>query len=103
MDDINVVISGAAGEGIQTIGDLLTRAVALHGYPVFSWQEYESRIRGGENRYSIRIGDIPINAPLTQADVQLALNKASLEKYRNLVKERFTDIPFFPGRNMSRA
>jgi 2-oxoglutarate/2-oxoacid ferredoxin oxidoreductase subunit alpha len=87
MDDINVVISGAAGEGIQTIGELLTRAVAVHGYPVFSWQEYESRIRGGENSYSIRIGENPANAPLTKADVLLALNKASLEKYRNLVKE----------------
>lgn len=87
MDDINVVISGAAGEGIQTIGELLTRAVAFHGYPVFSWQEYESRIRGGENSYSIRIGEKPVNAPLTNADVLLALNKASLEKYRNLVKE----------------
>jgi 2-oxoglutarate/2-oxoacid ferredoxin oxidoreductase subunit alpha len=87
MDDINVVISGAAGEGIQTIGELLTRAAAVHGYPVFSCQEYESRIRGGQNSYSIRIGEKPVNAPLTKADVLLALDKASLEKYKNLVKE----------------
>jgi 2-oxoglutarate/2-oxoacid ferredoxin oxidoreductase subunit alpha len=86
MDDINVVISGAAGEGIQTVGELLTRAAAVQGYPVFSWQEYESRIRGGENSYSIRIGEKPVNAPLAKADVLLALNKTSLEKYRNLVK-----------------
>jgi 2-oxoglutarate/2-oxoacid ferredoxin oxidoreductase subunit alpha len=87
MDDINVVISGAAGEGIQTIGELLTRAVAVHGYTVFSWQEYESRIRGGENSFSIRIGEKPANSPLTNADILLALNKQSLEKYKGLVKE----------------
>jgi 2-oxoglutarate/2-oxoacid ferredoxin oxidoreductase subunit alpha len=87
MDDINVVISGAAGEGIQTVGELLTRAVAVHGYSVFSWQEYESRIRGGQNSYSVRISENPANAPLTKADILLALNSASLEKYKNLVKE----------------
>jgi 2-oxoglutarate/2-oxoacid ferredoxin oxidoreductase subunit alpha len=87
MDDINAVISGAAGEGIQTVGELLTRAVAVQGYCVFSWQEYESRIRGGENSYSIRIGERPVNAPLAKADILLALNKKSVEKYKGLVKE----------------
>jgi 2-oxoglutarate/2-oxoacid ferredoxin oxidoreductase subunit alpha len=87
MDDINVVISGAAGEGIQTVGELLTRVAAVHGYSVFSWQEYESRIRGGQNSYSIRISEKPANAPLTKADILLALNRDSLEKYKNLVKE----------------
>ena len=64
MDDINVVIAGAAGEGVQTIGDMLANVAAVQGYPVFSWKEYESRIKGGSNSYSIRIGEKPINAPL---------------------------------------
>jgi 2-oxoglutarate/2-oxoacid ferredoxin oxidoreductase subunit alpha len=88
MDDINVVIAGAAGEGIQTVGELLTKAVAAHGYAVFSWQEYESRIKGGKNRYSIRIGETPVNTPLTNADVLLALNRESLDKYKNLVNDK---------------
>jgi 2-oxoglutarate/2-oxoacid ferredoxin oxidoreductase subunit alpha len=87
MDDINVVISGAAGEGIQTVGELLTRTAAIHGYSVFSWQEYESRIRGGQNSYSIRISEKMVNAPLTKADILLSLNSESLDKYKNLVKE----------------
>ena len=57
MKDFNVVISGAAGEGVQTIGDVLADTVSAHGYAVFTWQEYESRIRGGQNSYSIRIGE----------------------------------------------
>jgi 2-oxoglutarate ferredoxin oxidoreductase subunit alpha len=87
MQDINVVITGAAGEGIQTIGAIVSQTVLAQGYAVFSWQEYESRIRGGQNSFSIRISDQPDNAPLTEADVLLALNAGAVEKYRPMIKE----------------
>ena len=87
MDDINVVIAGAAGEGVQTIGDMLANVAAVQGYPVFSWKEYESRIKGGSNSYSIRIGEKPTNAPLMSADILLALNMEALDKYKGLLKE----------------
>ena len=48
MEDINVVIAGAAGEGVQTIGEILGNTISAQGYAVFSWQEFESRIRGGQ-------------------------------------------------------
>jgi 2-oxoglutarate ferredoxin oxidoreductase subunit alpha len=87
VEDINVVIAGAAGEGVQTVGEILARTVSAQGYAVFSWQEYESRIRGGQNSYSIRIGGHPQNAPLLRADVLLALNEGAVKKYASLLKE----------------
>jgi 2-oxoglutarate ferredoxin oxidoreductase subunit alpha len=57
------------------------------GYAAFTWQDYESRIRGGQNRYSIRISEQPHNAPLTEADVLLALNAGAVEKYSPLIKK----------------
>jgi 2-oxoglutarate ferredoxin oxidoreductase subunit alpha len=59
MEDLNVVIAGAAGEGVQTVGQVLAETIAGHGYAVFAWQEFESRIRGGQNRFSIRISEEP--------------------------------------------
>jgi Pyruvate/2-oxoacid:ferredoxin oxidoreductase gamma subunit len=87
MEDINIVIAGAAGEGIQTIGDVLSETLSAQGYAVFSWKEYESRMRGGQNSYSIRIGDNARNAPLMEADVLLCLNKGSADKYESLLKK----------------
>jgi len=87
MDDINVVIAGAAGEGVQTIGDLLSETVSAQGYAVFSWKEYESRIRGGQNSYSVRIGERAKNAPIIGADVLLCLNRGAVEKYESLVRQ----------------
>jgi len=85
MKDINVVVAGAAGEGIQTVGDFISNLAAAQGYAVFSWKEYESRIRGGTNRYSIRIGEQARNAPLMGADVILAFNRTAAGKYREIL------------------
>ncbi len=88
MEDLNVVIAGAAGEGIQTLGEVLANTLVAQGYAVFTWKEYESRIRGGLNSYSVRIGQTTNNAPLFKADVLLALNERAVEKYHGLLKEK---------------
>lgn len=87
MEDLNVIIAGAAGEGVQTVGEILAQTLISRGYAVFTWKEYESRIRGGQNSYSIRVGEKPRNAPLFQADILLALNGGALEKYRGRVRK----------------
>lgn len=92
MEDLNIVITGAAGEGVQTVGETLARTISAQGYAVFAWQEYESRIRGGQNSYSIRIGEGIQNAPLMGADVLLTLNQGVVKKYQPLLKEGGTLI-----------
>ncbi|MGM0665020.1 MAG: 2-oxoacid:acceptor oxidoreductase subunit alpha [Thermodesulfobacteriota bacterium] len=87
MEDLNVIIAGAAGEGVQTVGEVLASTLISQGYAVFTWKEYESRIRGGQNSYSIRVGEKPRNAPLFQADILLALNEGAVKKYRERVRE----------------
>lgn len=55
--DISVRVAGEAGQGIETIGGLLTRAFASMGLYVFTTETYMSRIRGGLNWMDIRIAD----------------------------------------------
>ncbi|KAF5411534.1 MAG: 2-oxoglutarate synthase subunit KorA [Candidatus Methanogasteraceae archaeon] len=85
--DANIVISGAAGQGIQTIGYIIAKTASKSGYNVFSWQEYESRIRGGSNSFRIRVSDGIVNTPLARADIFLPLDKNSRSKYLSLLKE----------------
>ena len=47
--DVSIVLCGEAGQGIQTVEEILIQAVKLGGYNVFSSKEYMSRIRGREN------------------------------------------------------
>jgi len=86
MEKLNVVIAGAAGEGVQTVGEVLAETIAGHGHAVFAWQEFESRIRGGQNSYSIRISEKPVNAPAMRADILLALNDGASMKYGPLIQ-----------------
>jgi 2-oxoglutarate ferredoxin oxidoreductase subunit alpha len=106
MVDLTIVIAGAAGQGVQTIGYVLAKTAAGAGYNVFAWQEYESRVRGGCNSYRIRVSDTPANSPLILADILVALNAESKRKYRPLLKtegilideqengERVITVPF---------
>jgi len=81
MLDLNVVIAGAAGEGVQTIGDVVSRSLLALGYPVFTTQEFESRIRGGTTSYRVRVSDVVRNAPRHEADLLLALNPEAQTHY----------------------
>lgn len=81
MCDLSIFIVGAAGEGIQTIGDVVARALLRSGISVFTTKEYESRIRGGNSSYRIRASGP--NAPRHDADVLLSLNLEAAAHYEN--------------------
>ncbi|MBW2675361.1 MAG: 2-oxoacid:acceptor oxidoreductase family protein, partial [Deltaproteobacteria bacterium] len=53
-DDISIVLCGAAGQGVQTVEQLLTHAFKHAGFNLFSTKEYMSRVRGGSNSTQLR-------------------------------------------------
>jgi 2-oxoglutarate ferredoxin oxidoreductase subunit alpha len=87
MRELSLFLVGAAGEGIQTIGDAVARCFLAHGYPAFVVNEFESRIRGGNSSMRVRVGDEPRNAPTEAADILLAVNSVALEYYRGALRE----------------
>jgi 2-oxoglutarate ferredoxin oxidoreductase subunit alpha len=84
--DRSIVVAGAAGEGIQTIGDVVARCFLVHGYAVFASQEFESRIRGGNSSVRLRVTDEPHNAPREDADVLLCLNPVARAHYEEALR-----------------
>ncbi|MFP4201009.1 MAG: 2-oxoacid:acceptor oxidoreductase subunit alpha [Bacillota bacterium] len=47
--EIEVIIGGAAGQGMDTLAEFLGRILADEGYGVLSTKDYMSRVRGGHN------------------------------------------------------
>ncbi len=86
--DLVVRVAGAAGQGVQSLGEILARAVFRCGYFVHGEFSYHSRIRGGENAVTVRIRDRPVFATSEQADVLVALNQEMLELYRPWLQEK---------------
>ncbi|HHT09465.1 MAG TPA: 2-oxoacid:acceptor oxidoreductase subunit alpha [Atribacter sp.] len=86
MPDIIITIGGEAGQGVQTIGEVLSRILIRSGFYVFSIQDYHSRIRGGHNSVQIRFSDQPIQAIGTDLDLLVCLNSETQEIHQPALK-----------------
>jgi len=84
MNSLNIVVSGEAGSGIQTVETLLCEIFRRQHY-VFSTKEYMSRVRGGANTTTIRISDSRINGFCEKTDILLSLDKKGIERIRERI------------------
>lgn len=86
-DDISIVLCGEAGQGIQTVENILVRAVKNSGCNVFSTKEYMSRVRGGLNSTLIRASSTAVRSYVDRIDVLIALSEGTI----NHLKDRLSD------------
>ncbi len=77
--DVTVTIGGAAGQGIQTVGDLLAGVCHRAGLYLMVINDFESRIRGGHSFMQIRISDQPVGAPDDRNHLLVALNRETFD------------------------
>ncbi|MFA4844726.1 MAG: 2-oxoacid:acceptor oxidoreductase subunit alpha [Candidatus Margulisiibacteriota bacterium] len=73
-DEVSVVLSGEAGQGVQAVERLLTRVIKQAGYHVFAAKEYMSRVRGGTNSTSFRISSRRVDAFIDRIDLLIQLD-----------------------------
>lgn len=80
--DITVTVGGAAGQGIQTVGELLAAAVKQAGLYCYGINDFESRIRGGHSFFQLRVSSRQVCAPRQRVQLLVALNRATIEQHR---------------------
>jgi len=86
--ECKILIGGEAGQGIQTISNILSKYFYRMGYYVYTLESYMSRIRGGHNFSLIRISEDPIFAiDDNSIDILIALNNETIELHKDEVKE----------------
>ncbi len=85
--EINFMVGGEAGQGVQSVGLLLAKAMARWGYHIFADQDYESRVRGGHNFFRIRASNVHVEAISESVDILIALNKESIDLHRHEIKK----------------
>ncbi len=81
--DITIKIGGEAGQGIQTVGQLLAMVCQKGGLYLMAINDFESRIRGGHSFFQIRISDRPVNAPSHKVNLLVALDKRTYDFHRD--------------------
>ena len=85
---INILIGGEAGQGLLTIGQILVKCITKSGYSILVTQNSQSRIRGGHNTFTIRMGTQKVVAPKEAVDILLALNEETVRLHKGGMSSR---------------
>ena len=81
------LIAGFGGQGVLFAGKLLVSIGLLRGKQVSWLPSYGPEMRGGTANCSVIVSDDPVASPLVdKADVIVAMNRPSLDKFEEHVK-----------------
>ena len=81
------IFAGFGGQGMLLIGKFLAMACMLDGKHVSWLPSYGPEMRGGTANCSVIISDDPVASPIVyEADVVVAMNLPSLDKFEHEVK-----------------
>jgi 2-oxoglutarate ferredoxin oxidoreductase subunit alpha len=83
---INFVISGEAGQGIETASEIASKLLHAAGFSAFTYNEYMSRIRGGCNSVLIKVGGAPCFSE--RIDVLFVLDEKVFERLKNRISDK---------------
>ena len=82
----NLLIGGAAGQGIDTTAAILEKLLKRSGYSVFTARDFMSRVRGGHNFSLIRFGSEPVHSHSNQLDGIVALDEETIRLHQEQLK-----------------
>ncbi len=80
-NEITVGIAGAAGDGLDRTGETLARSAARLGLHLFTYNSYQSLVRGGHTWLRLRLSEEKVDNHGDHLNVLVALNEDSLERH----------------------
>ncbi|HMA99619.1 MAG TPA: 2-oxoacid:acceptor oxidoreductase family protein [Spirochaetota bacterium] len=82
-----IIIAGAGGQGIMSLGIILTEAGMHSGLHVSHFPSYGAEMRGGTANCAVCISDKPIAAPVVSRPSSLIIfNQPSMTKFKSTLK-----------------
>jgi len=82
----NLLIGGAAGQGIDTTAAILEKLLKRSGYHVFTVRDFMSRVRGGHNFSLIRFGTEPVHSHSNVLDGIVAMDDETILQHADQLK-----------------
>ena len=83
--DFALAIGGEAGQGIATPGDILARIFVRRGLHLYTYNAYQSIIRGGHIFLTVRVSDEEVNSHGDRLDLLLCLNQDTMDRHLGLM------------------
>jgi 2-oxoglutarate ferredoxin oxidoreductase subunit alpha len=76
-----IKFGGESGQGINSLGEILAKALKNSGYKIFGYREYPSLIRGGYASYQIDIGNTTLYSSSQFCDILVCSSRRSIYQY----------------------
>lgn len=86
MNRISLKVTGAQGQGINSVGEMVAKGLKRAGHHVYGYREYMSLIKGGHSSYQLDIADRHIESTETKVDICVCLNYEGLKRDLECVK-----------------
>jgi len=86
--EMNLIMGGEAGQGLDTVAGLLGTAVVRSGWHLLTAQHVMSRVRGGHNNVRVRIGAQPVPGPPDMFHVLAAMSRESVDLHRDKLEDK---------------
>lgn len=83
----NLLVGGAAGQGIDTTAAILEKILKRSGYYVLTVRDFMSRVRGGHNFSLIRFGTEPIYSHSNRLDGIIAMDDETIPQHIEQLNE----------------
>ncbi len=87
MTEISVRAGGAAGDGIASVGEVLSRSFSRLGLHVFGLNAYQSVIRGGHVWFQARAGREAVHSQGDRVDILYALNRETVDVHAAFLRK----------------
>ncbi|MEM0127741.1 MAG: 2-oxoacid:ferredoxin oxidoreductase subunit alpha [Thermoplasmatales archaeon] len=75
--DIDLIIGGPQGGGIDSAAQIVLRAFSLAGYEAYGIREYHSNIKGRHSYFHVRVRDKPVRSLRYPVDLLVCLDSES--------------------------
>src|SRR3989339_737248 len=95
INDVEIAIAGAAGQGMQSISFTLGKTFTRQGFFVYVYHDLMSRIRGGLNASILRVKNAPTNSISYTFDILVALDRDAV--LGNLKKLKEGGVVIYDG------
>ncbi len=82
-DEIIIRVAGAAGDGVQSAGQIIAKTFSRKGLNVMTYNYYQDIVRGGQSWYQVRASGGKVRSQGDGLDILIALNKDGVERHTN--------------------
>src|SRR5574338_1720772 len=81
VNELNWLIGGAQGSGVDSAANIYSRACAAGGLHVFGKREYYSNIKGEHSYFTVRVSERPIHSHIDCIDMLVSFDAETIFRH----------------------